>query len=542
MPMVNPISLKKRAILVLALAALALASAPVAARAAYLRNYPLTIVQPDGETLDCFTSGDERRHRVHDADGYTILKNHDSGLYVYAIQQESRVVPSEFRVGRWNPGALGIARNLMPEPAATGPARPLRFLASPQNPQQIHRAPGTSGFDNIVVFIRFSDDLEFGESITQYGSLFDMDAAGHNSLINYFQEVSYGQLAIRSIFCPFPEKLQVVSYKDSHSRQYFQPYDPRTNTQGYQSDFDAAIREQTLLRDAIDSLAGQISTSLNIDSDRDGYVDNVCFIIKGDPDGWGDLLWPHMWSLYLTNASINNKRVYTYNFQLQNSLRWSGVGVLCHEMFHSLGSPDLYHYTDNGLSPVGQWDIMENDLNPPQHMGAYMKFKYGRWVDSIPEITATGTYTLFPLTSSSQNCYKIKSPASSTEYFVLEYRKKTGTFESSLPGEGLLVYRIDTQAEGNAGGPPDEVYIYRPDGTLTLDGRVNEANYSLNVGRTAINDTTNPSAFLSDGTLGHLNISQVGPAGDTISFQVTLSSTSAAVAAPSVKRDSGPGR
>ncbi len=195
-----------------------------------------------------------------------------------------------------------------------------------------------------------------------------------------------------------------------------------------------------------------------------------------------------------------------------------GVGVLAHEMFHVLGAPDLYHYTDNGISPVGYWDLMEWNMNPPQHMSCYMKYKYGKWIGSIPTIGA-GTYTLNPLTSSSQNCYKILSPVASTQYYVVEFRKDEGTFESSLPGSGLLVYRINTKAYGNASGPPDEVYVYRPGGTTTIDGNVINAYFSSESSRTAINSGTDPSGFLSNGVNGGLNLSAIGSAaGSTITF------------------------
>ena len=49
-----------------------------------------------------------------------------------------------------------------------------------------------------------------------------------------------------------------------------------------------------------------------------------------------------------------------------------------------------------------------------------MKMQYGKWIPSIPSITKSGSYTLKPLTSSENNVYKIASPNSSTEYFVLE--------------------------------------------------------------------------------------------------------------------------
>ena len=91
------------------------------------------------------------------------------------------------------------------------------------------------------------------------------------------------------------------------------------------------------------------------------------------------------------------------------------------------------------------------------------------WITSIPTITTTGTYTLNPITSSTNNAYRINSPNSTTEYYVVEYRRKTGTFESSLPGSGLLVYRINLSIPsgqwGNDCGPPDELYVYRPGGT-----------------------------------------------------------------------------
>jgi len=240
------------------------------------------------------------------------------------------------------------------------------------------------------------------------------------------------------------------------------------------------------------------------------------------PTGWSSLLWPHMWYLYSQSAYINGKRVGTFNFQLQNSLMSSGVGVLCHEMFHSLGAPDLYHYTENGITPVGTWDIMENDLNPPQHMGAHMKFKYGKWISSIPVITESGTYSLNPQTKPENNCFRINSPKSTNEYFVVEYRKRNSIFENSLGGEGLLVYRIDRRYEGNADGPPDEVFLYRPYGSPDNNGIVSMANLGAHTGRTFINSGGNTSAFLSNGSAGGLNIYDIGFANDQITFKVKI--------------------
>ena len=402
-------------------------------------------------------------------------------------------------------------------------------------PQASERATANEGFfgpmnapqkgviNNLVVFIRFSDEEEFTENITTYESLFNTASAGANSMRNYYAEASYNKLAISSTFYPTPGTT-IVSYKDTQPRSYYRPYNAAANPNGY-TDYDSrTVREHTLLKRAVDAISALVPSSLVIDGDNDGYVDNICFIVKGGVDGWNNLLWPHYWQLYSQTAMINGKRVSNFNFQLQDALAISGVGVLCHEMFHSIGAPDLYHYSQDALDPVGNWDLMDANSNPPQHMGAYMKMRYGGWISSIPRITTTGTYSLTPLQTST-SAYIIPSLCSSSEYFVVEYRKKSGTFEASLPGEGLLVYRINSvvdDSSGNRNGPPDEVYVYRPGGTAQVKGEPDNAAYSSTAGRTQINDSTSPSSFLANGGVGCLNLSNVGALGNTLSFDVTV--------------------
>jgi M6 family metalloprotease-like protein len=509
----------------LSAAVLFLLLAAVSLQAAYLTNVPVTVTQPNGEKLALYASGDEFYNWLHDKAGYTIIQDPSSGYYVFAMGDKGKLVSSGITVTTNDdinqsavvafglPKNLQVAPDLRPKPADLFPE------GSPANQKLILQAPHSGPLNNIVIFIRFAGEAEFTDTISVYDNLFNPATAGTNSMRNYFSEVSYNALSVSTTFYPAPSTT-VVSFQDSHDRNYYSPYNASSNPTGYNGNTERTNREHTLLVAAVNGVSAGIPAGLNVDGDGDGYVDNVCFIVDGTPTAWSTLLWPHMWSLYSQTVNINGKRVYTYNFQIQSMTKSSGVGVLCHEMFHSLGSPDLYHYSSDGLTPVYQWDIMEYDLNPPQHMTSYMKYKYGTWIASIPQITTAGTYSLNPLTSPTNNCYKIASPFSTTEYFVLEYRKKTTTFENSLPGEGLLVIRINSTLNGNASGPPDEVYIYRPNGTPTVNGSPASANFSSTVGRTVINDTTNPSCFLTAGGLGGLSLSNIGAAGSTISFTV----------------------
>ena len=348
--------------------------------AAYLEDVPQVLVQPDGTRIECFASGDEYYHWLHDAAGFVIVRDPDSGYWVWAEKNQGAIVATRHVVGRIPPELLGLEPRILPDRKHLKTDRLERFSSPPVQP-----APSTGTMENLVVFIRFSDESEFTQTISAYDSAFNSTASGASSMKSYFKEASYDQLTINSTFYPSPPGSTVVSYQDGHPRAYYQPYHATANPTGYTAENQTA-REHTLLKNAVASIATQVPAALDIDADDDGYVDNVVFFIYGSADGWSNLLWPHRWVLYSQTATINGARVWDYNFQLSS---WLGVGVLCHEMFHSLGAPDLYHYyTNTSVHPAARWDVMNINMDPPQHMTAYMKMRYGEWIDDIPEITS----------------------------------------------------------------------------------------------------------------------------------------------------------
>lgn len=480
--------------------------------AAWFDNLPYSVTQPDGTVIECYASGDEFFNWLHDEDGYTIIAGAD-GFYYYGKELNGFVVPTAYKVNSVDPASVGI------EPWAKISRDEYLKIREEfwKDADKSVKAPHTGTLNNLVVYIRFADQTEFTQPRSLYDARFNNTTSA--SLKHYFYEVSYEKLTIDSHHYPVCELTTNLSYQDQHPRNYYEPYHAINNPNGYQGDTQRRIREHTLLVNAINFIAPEVPSDMMIDGDNDGYVDNVCFIIRGNSGAWADLLWAHRWVLYSYSVYIHGKRVYDYTFQPENQ---NNVQTLCHEMFHALGAPDLYHYSGNGIAPVGPWDLMESGYC---HMGAFMKYKYAnqKWVTEMPQITTAGTYTLNPLTSPTNNVFKIASPNSTSQYFVVEYRKRSGIYETNLPGDGLLVYRIDPSAgNGNASGPPDEVYIYRPNGTTTINGNVSQAHFSLAVNRTAINDETNPSSFLQNGNPGGLNIFNITAAGSTISFDVLL--------------------
>ncbi|MCQ2376278.1 MAG: M6 family metalloprotease domain-containing protein [Salinivirgaceae bacterium] len=520
-------------------------------KGAYLTNVPVTVTQPSGEVLHIYASGDEFYNWLHDADGYTIIQDPETGYYCYAdLNKSEELYATKHLVGKASPKALKLASGISLSSAKKAAFRDeiiswtsISEIAS----TSLSRQKGETKMCNLVIYIRFKGEDEFPERQSDYELMFNGKNTGDISLYNYFKEVSYNNLYIESYF-PQCNGNEIVSYQDDKRRGYYQPYNEE-NTDGYDINIDRNIRykrEYELLSKAIKYVDTIISDNINLDADNNSLVDNVCFIIRGEVDGWNNLLWPHKAWLPSINfeeedITIKGKKIGTYNLHLENRLINSNskdVGVLCHEMFHSLGAPDLYQYKDNKKdveygTPVGSWDLMGNNNTNPQHMGTYMKYKYGKWIDEIPEITESGTYTLNPIWSKTKNCYKLATN-NPNEYFVLEYRKKreSGKFESQIPGSGLIVYRINEQYVGNRngegyGGQKDGVYVFRPGlsqsetGVFTNDGDVSNAYLPGNNNKHCFNGIDEDFyCFLSDGTRYNISINNISEPGETISFSI----------------------
>ncbi len=488
-----------------------LSSLPVFVTGAPVNNMPITVENPDGSIIECFVSGDEFFNYLHDENGYSIIAGED-GYHYYAQVKNDSIVASSYKVGQANPQKTNLKPGALLSEKEYQKRKDQMFKGLDGGEE---KASHTGILNNIVIYIRFSDDEEF----TTPRSIFDnrLNNEDGPSVKDYFDEVSYGMVSVESHHFP-PSSMDInLSYQDIYPRSYFQPYHSVNNPDGYTSG-ERTQREQELLDRAVNAVEEYIPTDLELDTEGNGRVDNVSFIIKGESGSWASILWAHRWMLFYTNTYIHGKRVWDYTFQPENQ---ATVQILNHELFHTFGAPDLYRYSNNSITPVGPWDLMHSGNG---HMGAHMKWKYtnNTWIEDIPVISEPGTYDLNPLHEPENNAYRINSPNSDTEYFVVEYRKKQpGTYENNLPGSGLLIYRINSSVtNGNVNGPPDEVYLYRPNGTNNLNGLIFSANYSAQAGRTEINDDSNPSSFLSDGLPGGLDISNISESGSTISFDL----------------------
>ena len=511
----------------------------VFAVAAPLKNVEVRITQPNGQVINCFASGDEFYNYLHDAKGYTIVQG-EGGYYVYATKDaKGTVIPSTYIVGSVDPAAVGLQPYVKISKD--------EYYARRKDREQYIRKPQMKNgkdlnhglYNNLVVFIRFAGDTYHTSSFSTVQAMFNADDYNANSLHNYYHHTSYNQLDLWSHFFPQPDGETILSYEDIHPKQYYQPYDPVTNPIGYH-DGETAEREFSMLERAINYIEDMVPDTIDLDYNGDGLVDNVVFVIKGEPGEWASLLWPHRWCIYDRYVPLHDLQVFDFNLQLEQG-GYFNVSTLCHEMFHSLGAPDLYHYSD-GIDPVGSWDLMCGTTEPPQQTSTWMKHKYGNWGEEIyifelwPD--AFRTYELEAVSWEGGRRNGIIIDINSNQFFFLEYRDKSNVFDSQIPGSGLLIYRIDTRFEGNASWDGhdyfDEVYLFRPGGDVNQAGEINQANFCEEMGRTTFSNTSDPKPFLTDGQFldWEYQITNVGKTGDKISFDIRPSEGAGSGPAP----------
>lgn len=494
------------------------------AYADYVKNEPYTVVQPDNDTLHCFITGDEYYQHLHDSANYTIIQNTATGWYAYATLQGDSLVPTPYIPGRIDPQTTGLQPGLI-DLQRIGAVRD--FL---QAQPRFQRQNVSSGNLHYLVISVCLNKEKMQCTYKDIDQIFNDTVPAHSSVSNYFNQASYGKLNLKFHFYPDngTSTGTIASVPDPHERNYYRPYNAKSNPSGFKNNSERNDREMTMLENAVTTIASQVDKTLDIDADKDGNVDGVILLLSGSKEPGSGILWPHKWGHWRSTLQINGKEVYLFAVILAPaSSKNPEPNTISHETFHVLGAPDLYHkapYTY--FQPVGKWDLMQRNLNPPQQMGAHMKARYGKWC-TIAEITREGTYYLRPLTSSTpdRTAYKIRSK-NKNEFFVLEYRNKKDLFDSSVPASGLLIYRIDTAFNGNHGYDTiskqlDEVYIYRKILTPL-------PSYSDEVDKAAFPSlldsftfTSNPKPILNNDSVANLRIEKIafcGSNNDSIQF------------------------
>jgi len=281
--------------------------------AAFLRDTPYQITQPDGTVIDAFLTGDEFHRWIHTADGYTIIQDPVTGYYTWAREENGKLVSTGKPIHTTYARSAGVRQN---ENISEQRYNEIRESMPDLNPPGINdpRMSSEGIVNQLVIFVRFADQPEFQDGhLAYYESIFNTNQLG--SLKYYYEKASYGLFTVNSHFIPIQETNELVSYQSSFTRTQFEPYNADTNPEGYIDIADERARRQLFIRETLLAVADQVPANLNIDNDNDGFIDNITFIIRGNSWVLETLLWHHMtWNVEnWIDMTINGKTPTRYN-------------------------------------------------------------------------------------------------------------------------------------------------------------------------------------------------------------------------------------
>lgn len=475
--------------------------------------YPIKFTQPDKSTVVTLTmKGDEKVHWAETEDGYSLLYNSD-GYFCYAFLDENgNMQPSRYIATEISARTPEVVAFLEKTP------KKLRYSAAQINElvslwnfvdEQVgkslinrkNRNTDKSNSDGAVVdtlrlpvILMSFRDRAIIKDTADFKNLLNQTAAGNSSVADYYSENSYGQLKL--------EFKVVGPYVTSRNLSYY-----GSNSNGHYQDF---------AREAATAAAADLDYS-QFDFDEDGYVDGIHIFFAGfgeEAGGGADCIWSHRSSIYSQRLVCNGKVISSYSCSPELSgssgTTITNVGVICHELGHVFGAPDYYDtdYGTNGEYPGnGQWDIMSsgswnNSGRTPAHHNPYTKCNIYGWSE-IRELRTPQAVVMMNVENDKNSYYCFKT-TTTNEYYILEYRHKTG-FDARIPGSGMVIYHVhksfSPSSQTNNASHPQKFYVVASNASVAIPtsmansyGNVNMASAAWGSNKTEFTDDTRPSA------------------------------------------------
>jgi M6 family metalloprotease-like protein len=474
--------------------------------------YPLR--QPDGTTIDVRIWGDEFYHVVESLDGYTLVRDEQTGFGCYARRSPdgNEFISTGVPVGSPRFATLRLQPHLRLNPEAVR-ARVAEARARLEEEKadvlgalgrNVEPAPPTLGqVQGITLLVDFDDQPAVipAAEIDNYCNQVGYSGYGNNgSVRDYFYDVSDGHLAYTN-FVPdgYYRAVETKSWYDNSS-------------------VPCCSRARSLVLEALNDLDDQGFDFSQYDSNGDGLIDAVNVFYAGTRNGpWTYGLWPHSGWISFSADGVSTGRYQITD--IGNELR---LRTFCHENGHMVGYwPDLYDYGYESAG-VGNFCLMcygASDTNPAEP-SAYMKYLAG-WADIMPLVAPQSGVSA---TAGVNTIYKFDNPYAANEYYLIENRQRTER-DAAIPDDGLAIWHVDEFGNNDwEQMTPDyhyEVTLVQADGDWDLEYFRNYGDSTDLYAAPAYTECTpetDPNTGWWDGTASTLFVTDISTSGPTMTF------------------------
>ena len=341
----------------------------------------------------------------------------------------------------------------------------------------------------LVILCRFGDQ----DSTTSRGSwdapIFGPYVPGGRSLRDYYHEVSYYQAGIRGLdLTPAAETCgpnndgivgwYQLSWFDPDSGQTYSTHPDHV----YRAGWEQTAASQYIAAAAVAAADADVNfAAFDTNLPPDGVISanelHVIIVLAGYEGSYGNTpppkTWRHHWfmnpGVTLDGVKLLDKNSgggYSMVGELDSTGAMIQYGLICHEMGHDLGLPDLYDPTQRsegigewGLMGSGDWCGTASPGDCPVHLDPWCKNRLG-WLPYtvVPagDLTAANIPQVETWPTSVYQLWSRGIPG--LEYFLVENRQRTG-YDRGLvrkePADGLIIWHVNYAKHDN-GNNEDE--------------------------------------------------------------------------------------
>ena len=413
---------------------------------------------------------------------------------------------------RWRHAAGGPELISVPQRAVSGPIRMLVLLVD------FPDLPGRTPPEHF-------EELLFTEGAHPTGSMRD-----------YYREVTLGSVLLTGSvhgWLRLPERSDFYANGESG-----------TGADSYPR--NAPAMAEHAVRAAV---AHGVPFDAGLDVLGDGVV-TALFIVHAGPGAEvlsphvrGNAIWSHKWRMADPIQVANGLWALTYLTVPEDAK----VGVCAHELGHLVFQwEDFYdpNYAEDGKEwdGAGSWDLMAGGSHNeggvrPAHPAGLHKLQHG-WIEVV-DVDRSGSYTILPYSPHRGQVLRVYSERyRNGQFLLLENRARVG-FDASLPGAGLLVWRVDLSQQMTDPDHP-AMLLVQADGRHQLEvvGDWNTGDegdpFPGSTGRTHLGDsgrlsTAFPGAGASGITLRNI---QVAPGTQAVSLDIEIGGAPGPARAP----------
>ncbi|MCY4602712.1 MAG: immune inhibitor A, partial [Gemmatimonadetes bacterium] len=319
-------------------------------------------------------------------------------------------------------------------------------------------APQTGHIHALTIFAHFADEGGLGREVPSFATGIFAEQPG--SLTHFYREMSRGQFELTGEVLPrrYASRSNGNTYADMEggygrfAREIIEAADADVDFSRYDNDGPDGVPNS---------------------GDDDGYVDYIFIVSASAPTGFivGDATGVARLGLGYDFVSQDRAlhggfiRVQSKSGSVQRGKTFAdAVGIMAHEFGHFLGLPDLYDREfddepEDDSGGIGYWGLMAHgirgwdEVSGPNPFCAWSLGQLG-WLgvnnQQLKVLSEDQDDVVFADVNAGGDVYLLPAHAPAEHFFLVEFRSRQHSYyERNMPGEGLLIWRINPNRNGN---------------------------------------------------------------------------------------------